>query len=142
MERVSIQEASRRLNLSQAEIRRYAREGELKAFKEGGPNGTGWVIELPEEGWLDDAKQAYMKLEEQVPRWWWPNRRRTGEVHYIDDVGIEGERITDAWKGHHIDNLILDWGPPAALYQTADGRRTATFSHSRNRAPPWSWRPR
>ncbi len=46
-------------------------------------------------------------------------------------AAFEGERITGAWKGHHIDDLILDWGPPAALYETADGRRTATFSHSR-----------
>jgi len=89
VERVSIQEASRRLNVSQAIIRRYARDGELKAFKEGGPNGTGWVVELPEEGWLDDAKQAYMKLGEEVPRWWWENKQRTGAVHYIEDVGIE-----------------------------------------------------
>lgn len=46
-------------------------------------------------------------------------------------AAFEGERITDAWKGHHIDDLTLDWGPPAARYEAADGRRTATFSHSR-----------
>ena len=52
MEKVSIQEASRRLNLSQTSIREYARKGDLKASKEPGPNGRSmWMIELPEEGW-------------------------------------------------------------------------------------------
>lgn len=89
MEKVSIQDASRILNVSQAVIRRYAREGQLKAYKEGGPTGTKWMIELPDEGWLDDAKESYMKLGEDVPRWWWSNKERTGKVHYIEDVGIE-----------------------------------------------------
>ncbi len=46
-------------------------------------------------------------------------------------AAFEGERITGAWKGRHIDDLILNWGPPAAFYEAADGRRTATFGHSR-----------
>jgi hypothetical protein len=89
MEKVSIQEASRRLNVPQAVIRRYAREGKLKAYREGGPQGNAWVVELPEEGWLDEDKQAYLALDEQISRWWWANKQRTGLVHYIDDVGIE-----------------------------------------------------
>lgn len=89
MEKVSIQEASRRLNVSQAVIRRYAREGKLKAYREGGAQGNAWVVELPEEGWLDEDKQAYLELDEQISRWWWANKQKTGQVHYIDDVGIE-----------------------------------------------------
>ena len=42
-----------------------------------------------------------------------------------------GDKIAGAWKGHPLDDLILDWGPPAAYYVTSDGRQTATFSHSR-----------
>ena len=39
--------------------------------------------------------------------------------------------ITDSWKGRHIDDLIMAWGAPAAMYKADDGRTTATFSHSR-----------
>ena len=46
-------------------------------------------------------------------------------------AGAGGDKIAGAWKGHPLDDLILDWGPPAAYYVTSDGRQTATFSHSR-----------
>ena len=39
--------------------------------------------------------------------------------------------ITDSWKGRHIDDVIIAWGPPASMYRAEDGRTTATFSHSR-----------
>lgn len=88
MERVSIQEASYRLNLSQAEIRRYIREGRLQATR-GGERERTWMVDLPEEGWLDDDKLRYQKMAEQMPVWWWPTEARTGQAHYIVDVGIE-----------------------------------------------------
>ena len=50
MDWVTILEASRRLNVSQDVIRRYAREGRLQAKKElASHGGTAWGVELPEE---------------------------------------------------------------------------------------------
>ena len=90
MEKVSIQEASRRLNLSQTSIREYARKGELKASKEPGPNGRSmWMIELPEDDWTDQTKVTYMELQKSFSHWWWPTAARSGYAHYVDNVGIE-----------------------------------------------------
>ena len=44
---------------------------------------------------------------------------------------FQADEITGSWKGKHIDDLILSWGPPRAIYEAGDGRITATFSHSR-----------
>ena len=100
MEKVSILEASRRLNLSQATIRQYIRDGELKAAREPGPSGRlAWVVELPEEGWIDDTKSSLDQLQEAFEsytgggvtfsHWWWPTVERSGHAHYIQDLGIE-----------------------------------------------------
>ena len=89
MERVPIQEASLRLNVSQRTIRECIRNGELKAFRQAGPRGEQWVVELPEEGWLDRHKKSYLELNQQLPQWWWANKSNTGKVHYIQDLGIE-----------------------------------------------------
>ena len=43
----------------------------------------------------------------------------------------DGDAILKAWHGRDLDDMIIQWGPPAAIYTTRDGRRTATFSHSR-----------
>ncbi len=99
MEKVSILEASRRLNLSQAEVRQYIRDGELKATREPGPSGRlAWVVELPEEGWKDDTKSSLQQLQETFEsyasgvtfsHWWWPTGDRSGHAHYVGDLGIE-----------------------------------------------------
>lgn len=89
VERVTIQEASYRLNLSQAEIRRYIREGRLQARRQGGAQGRTWLVELPPVGWLDDAKSRYQEMARQMPAWWWPTAAKAGYVHYVADVGIE-----------------------------------------------------
>lgn len=90
MEWVSIQEASRRLNVSQDVIRRYAREGRLAAKKAANANGgTSWVVELPEGEWQDDFKNHVHSIAQQLTPWWWPTETRTGEVHYVDGLGIE-----------------------------------------------------
>ena len=89
MERVTIQEASYRMNLSQAEIRRYIREGRLTATRDGGPRGRTWLVDLPEGDWLDDDKARYNRMAEGMPLWWWPTEAKTGYVHYVVDVGIE-----------------------------------------------------
>ena len=46
-------------------------------------------------------------------------------------AAFKADEITESWKGRHIDDLILSWGPPAAMHEVDDGRKTATFSHSR-----------
>lgn len=89
MERVPIQEASLRLNVSQRTIRECIRSGELKAFRQAGPRGEQWVVELPEDGWLDPHKRSYLELNQRVSQWWWANQSKTGKVHYIQDLGIE-----------------------------------------------------
>jgi excisionase family DNA binding protein len=90
MERVSIQEASRRLNLSQATIRQCIRDGELKGLREPGPNGRPtWLVELPEEGWTHATTGSLLKMAEGFSPWWWPNGSRTGVAHYVEDLGIE-----------------------------------------------------
>lgn len=89
MERLPIQEASLRLNVSQRTIRECIRNGELKAFRQAGPRGDQWVVELPEEGWLDRHKKSYLELNQELPHWWWANESNSGKVHYIQDLGIE-----------------------------------------------------
>ncbi len=89
MERVSILEASRRLNISQADVRRNIHDGNLVAHREQGPRGLIWMVELPEEGWVDNKKAAYLEMAEQLSPWWFANAERTGEAHYVEDIGIE-----------------------------------------------------
>lgn len=90
MEWVSIQEASRRLNVSQDVVRRYAREGKLPAKKRANANGgASWVVEIPDERWEDDFKKHIHGIAQQLTPWWWPNESRTGEVHYVDGLGVE-----------------------------------------------------
>ncbi len=103
-ERVTIQEASYRLNLSQAEIRRYIREGRLQAHREGGHHGRAWLVELPEASWLDDDKSRYHEMAQQMPVWWWPTETRSGQVHYVADVGIE-ETVPVFLCGLESDNI-------------------------------------
>ena len=111
MEWVSIQEASRRLNVSQDSIRRYAREGRFQVKKQEAESGrTTWVVELPDEDWEDDFKGHVREIAEQLIPWWWPNKERQGRVHYVDGLGIEeiqalflcGLTTNDIWSavGH------------------------------------------
>ena len=114
MERVSILEASRRLNLSQAEIRQYIRDGELNATREPGASGRlAWVVELPEEGWTDGTKSSLQQLQKTFEaytsggtfsHWWWPTGDRSGHAHYVQDLGIE-ETIAQFLCGLISDNI-------------------------------------
>ncbi|MCH8898151.1 MAG: hypothetical protein IIC33_07655 [Chloroflexi bacterium] len=111
MEWVSIQEASRRLNVSQDSIRRYAREGRLQVKKQAvEPGRAAWIVELPDEGWEDDFKGHVREIAEQLIPWWWSTKERQGQVHYVDGLGIEeiealflcGLKTNDIWSavGH------------------------------------------
>ena len=113
MEKVTIQEASRRLNLSQADIRESIRNGELKATREPSPSGRRWMVEMPEEGWENGFKSSLRNLAQSMTPWWWSNQQRTGFVHYVEDLGIEeieplylcglkGDNVCDA-TGHTLE---------------------------------------
>jgi len=113
MERVSILEASRLLNISQASVRQHIRDGKLKAYRESSPQGNSWMVELPDDDWIDSQKESFIQMAQQLSPWWWPNAVRTGLVHYVEDVGIEeiiprflcgliSENIWDASK-HNAD---------------------------------------
>ncbi len=104
MERVSILEASRRLNIPQSAIRKQIRDGRLKAQRGEGAAGTGWLVELPEDDWQDVDKQSYIKMAKELSPWWWPTAARTGYVHYVEDIGIE-EIIPQFLCGETSDNI-------------------------------------
>ena len=113
MEKVTIQEASRRLNLSQADIRESIRNGDLKATRETSPSGGNrWMVEMPEEGWENGFKSSLRNLAQNMTPWWWPNEHKIGFVHYVGDLGIEeieplylcglkGDNVWDA-TGHSL----------------------------------------
>ncbi len=114
MEKVTIQEASYRLNLSQAGIRECIRNGELKAQREPGLTGSRWMVELPEEGWVDSFRASLQDLSNRMTSWWWPTASKTGKVHYVRDLGIEeieplylcGLKTNNVWdaSGHSIED--------------------------------------
>ncbi len=114
MARVTIQEASHTLNLSRAVIRDCIRKGELQAFREEGPRGLRWVVELPENGWVEGFTASLYNLSQQMTPWWWPTEEKDGNVHYVQDLGIEeieplylcglkGNNVWDA-SGHSPDD--------------------------------------
>ena len=112
MPRVTIQEASRLLNVSQDVIRRNVRDGKLQATREGGPNGNRWMVDVPDdvEDYTDDFKEGIHDLARTLTPWWFDNPRREGVVHYLESLGIEevepfflcGAKGEDIWPatGH------------------------------------------
>ena len=113
MPRVTIQEASRILNVSQDVIRRNVRDGKLQAAREGGPNGTRWMVDIPEnaEDYSDDFKEDIHALARTLTPWWYDNPRKQGVIHYLESLGIEevepfflcGAKGDDIWPatGHN-----------------------------------------
>ena len=89
MEKLTIQEASRRLNISQRDIREYIRKGELKAERDTGSEHGRWLVVMPDDGWEDKFKSYLDELDSSITRWWWANERKTGFVHYLENTGIE-----------------------------------------------------
>ena len=114
MERVTIQEASRRLNVSQREIRDYIRKGELKAARDPESESGRWLVELPEEGWEDRFKLFLNDMAEDQPVWWWAFESKRGKIHYLYNVGIE-EIMPDFLCGLRGENLY-----PALIHDPAD----------------------
>ena len=85
MARVTIREASQRLRISTASVRECIRSGELQAFRADGPGGrAGWLVELPEDGWVSAATEEEMSRE--FCPWWWGTADRTGYIHYVESL--------------------------------------------------------
>ena len=109
MERVSIQEASRRLNVSQRDIREYIRRGRLKAERDPDSSTGRWLVEMPEGGWEDDFKSFLNEMSSAQTPWWWAFDRKAGKVHYLLQVGIE-EIMPDFLCGLRGENLYSSDG--------------------------------
>ena len=89
MEKLTIQEASRRLNISQRDIREYIRKGELKAERDADSEHGRWLVVMPDDDWQDGFKTYLDDLNRSITRWWWANGDKRGFVHYLGATGIE-----------------------------------------------------
>ena len=87
MPRVTIQEASRMLNVSQSVIRQNVRDGKLQASKD----GSRWMVDVPDnvDDYSDDFKEGIHALAQSLTPWWYDNPRREGVIHYLESLGIE-----------------------------------------------------
>lgn len=104
MERVTIREASRRLNMSQRDIREYIRKGELNAARDPSSSTGRWLVELPDDGWEDRFKSYLNDMSDALTPWWWAFESKQGKVHYLFNVGIE-EIMPDFLCGLRGENL-------------------------------------
>ena len=105
MEKISIQEASRRLNVSQREIREYIRRGSLTAERDPESSTGRWLVEMPGDGWEDDFKASLNEMAASQTPWWWAFGHKAGKVHYLLQVGIE-EIMPDFLCGLRGENLF------------------------------------
>ena len=106
MEKVTIREASLRLRISTASVRECIRRGELVAARETMPDGrVGWVVELPEDGWMSEATTA--ELNREFCPWWWGNQDRTGSIHYVESLAASSweETVPRFLCGEEGDNI-------------------------------------
>ena len=104
MEKLTIQEASRRLNISQRNVREHIRSGELKAERDTDSEHGRWLVVMPGDDWQDPFKTYLDELDRSITRWWWANERKTGFVHYLEETGIENVEPIYLC-GHPSDNL-------------------------------------
>ena len=106
MERVTIREASQRLRISTAQVRECIRGGELQAFREEGSEGQGgWVVELPDDGWISAA--TTMELNREFSPWWWGTADKTGYIHYVESLSASSweETVPQFLCGEVGDNI-------------------------------------
>ncbi len=113
MEKLTIQDASRRLNISQRDVREYIRNGELKAERDPDSEHGRWLVIMPDDTWQDKFKIYLDELDASITRWWWTNRNKTGSVHYLESTGIENVE-PDYLCGHQSENLWSSAGHTAA----------------------------
>ena len=38
------------------------------------------------------------------------------------------EKTFEGWVGYHTDELVSEWGPPASMYEMADGRKMLSYT--------------
>jgi hypothetical protein len=87
---VSIQDASRLLNVSKRVIRQYIRDGKLKGFRQENELGrSSWVVEIPEGEWIDEYREHIYTVGAQTTPWWKQTLGDSGIVHYVASIGIE-----------------------------------------------------
>ncbi len=89
MEKLTIQDASRRLNISQRDVREYIRNGELKAERDPDSEHGRWLVIMPDDTWQDKFKTYLDELDATITRWWWASQNKSGSVHYLESTGIE-----------------------------------------------------
>ena len=106
MERVTIREASQRLRISTAMVRECIRGGELKAVRETrSDGGAGWLVELPEDGWVSEA--IAFELSREFSPWWWGTLDKTGYIHYVESLSASSweETVPKFLCGEIGDNI-------------------------------------
>ena len=106
MERVTIREASQRLRISTAMVRECSRGGELKAVRETrSDGGAGWLVELPEDGWVSEA--IAFELSREFSPWWWGTLDKTGYIHYVESLSASSweETVPKFLCGEIGDNI-------------------------------------
>ena len=118
MEKLPIIEASRRLNISQRDVREYIRSGELKAERDPDSEHGRWLVVMPDDDWQDKFKTYLDELDASITRWWWINQAKSGYVHYLEATGIEniepdylcGLRAENLWSsaGHTANQRCLE----------------------------------
>jgi hypothetical protein len=119
MEKLTIQDASRKLNISQRNVREYIRSGDLKAERDPDSENGRWLVLMPAEGEWQDKFKAYLdELDASISRWWWPNPRKQGVVHYLESTGIEnvepdyicGQTSENIWSsaGHTANQRCME----------------------------------
>ena len=119
MEKLTIPDASRKLNISPRDGREYIRSGDLKAERDPNSEHGRWVVIMPSEGEWQDKFKAYLdELDASITRWWWANEHRQGYVHYLENTGIEnvepnylcGHRSENLWSsaGHTIEQRCME----------------------------------
>ena len=132
METVTIQEASRRLNVSQREIREYIRKGELKAVRDTASESGRWLVELPEEGWQDRFKLYLNDLSADHPSGGGPSR--PNEAGFITSTTLASKRSCQIFSaGSAGRTSTLPWTttlPTAARTAYASPPSKATRSDS------------
>ena len=106
MEKVTIREASQKLRISTASVRECIRNGELKAFREErSSGGVGWVVELPEDGWISEAITT--ELNREFSPWWWGTADKSGHIHYVESLSASSweETVPQFLCGEIGDNI-------------------------------------
>jgi hypothetical protein len=87
-------------------VRECIRGGELNAFREEDSDGRGgWVVELPDDGWVSAV--TAMELSREFSPWWWGTVDKTGYIHYVESLSASSweETVPQFLCGEVGDNI-------------------------------------